>query len=88
MLLSQAVERASKGLLEQENTRLGYFYCSYNNSASQQLRNILGSWLVQISDNKSALTDQYKSFLADSTEVTSVQIEESIALNTMRSATA
>lgn len=79
ILMSQAVEQARKHISKDLTTRLGYFYCSYSSSASLKLRNILGSWLVQISNNDSILAEQYKPCLNDFTEVKTEQIEQSIA---------
>lgn len=78
-IMSQAVEHARTLVSSDSSVKLGYFYSSFSNSASLELRSILGSWLVQIMSDEAVLLDRYKPYLADFTEVRCEHIEQSIA---------
>ena len=78
-ILSQAVEHARVLTASSPSIKIGYFYCSYSTSASLELRNMLGSWLVQITSDEPSVLNEYEPYLADFTEVKPAQIERSIA---------
>ncbi|GIZ48237.1 hypothetical protein CKM354_001130500 [Cercospora kikuchii] len=39
--------------------KLCYFYCMFNDEASQDMRNVLGSWLVQVASHKPSILDPF-----------------------------
>ncbi|KAI5360405.1 Putative P-loop containing nucleoside triphosphate hydrolase [Septoria linicola] len=42
-----------------DGPRLAYFYCTFNDNASQKVGNILGSWLVQLAATMPSILDQF-----------------------------
>ncbi len=77
-ILSQAIERARRYVTERAVTKIGYSYCMYNDDASQRLRNILGTWVVQVVKAKH-LVERYKTHLAECKEVPTKELENCLA---------
>lgn len=61
-LVSQAIEKCRKHAEADRSMHVAYFYCSYNNTASQETRNISGSLVAQLSLNQPELLSRFKSF--------------------------
>ncbi|KAM3413960.1 hypothetical protein BST61_g10628 [Cercospora zeina] len=55
-IISKAIEHLNSTLTR---GKLGYFYCKFNDEASQSVRNVLGSWLAQIASHKPSIIDRY-----------------------------
>ena len=54
-LISQAIEKTKEYAEANPGLRIGYFYCSYNDIESQEVRNVLGSWMVQVAAGQTSL---------------------------------
>ncbi|PPJ51362.1 hypothetical protein CBER1_10061 [Cercospora berteroae] len=55
-VISKAVEHVRT---KPKRTKLCYFYCMFNDEASRDVRNILGSWLVQLAAHKPSILDPF-----------------------------
>ncbi|KAF2213484.1 hypothetical protein CERZMDRAFT_105686 [Cercospora zeae-maydis SCOH1-5] len=55
-IISKAIEHLKSTLTRE---KLGYFYCKFNDGASQSVRNVLGSWLAQIVSHKPFMIDRF-----------------------------
>ena len=61
VMMSSAVEQVNELASQDASIGLAYFYCAYNNAASQEPANILGSILVSLSRSKPELLLGFKS---------------------------
>lgn len=75
--MSQAIEKLRELSIRDPNIKLGYHYCTHNNIASQELRHILGSWLVQVAGDDSSVLGKYKQHLGG--EVPVLEMEGSLS---------
>lgn len=77
-LLSRGVEWAKSYATDHPKIHVAYFYCSYNHIASQEVRNVLGSWVAQIAATYPQILDSFDQNASGSKTISSSQLEESI----------
>lgn len=67
-LLSQAIEEAKARAGGIEGVSVAFFYCSYNETSSQETRNVLGSWLWQIANQQKLSLAKFERFSKNDNE--------------------
>jgi hypothetical protein len=78
-IMSRAISNALRDYGSSSDWRVGYVYCSFNNAASQTVRNILGSWLVQITDDTPSDLTRFERYLGGFIDIPTLEIETAIS---------
>ncbi len=78
ILMSRAIEKLKMYAENQSHIRMAYFYCAYNDRASRQTRNILGSWVAQITTDKRGVLDRFRNHANRVEDISIDQLEEVI----------
>lgn len=74
-LMSRAVEYLKTC---HESTLSAFFYCTYNNAATQEVRNIFGSWIAQLSPEDASILEPFKAYISGENEIPQEVFENAI----------
>lgn len=77
-LISQAIERCKQHTFTDYSTHVAYFYCSYSDTASQEVRNISGSWINQITAEQNSFLTRFKPLMKEGPEILSAAVERAL----------
>ncbi|KAK4969810.1 hypothetical protein LTR66_011675 [Elasticomyces elasticus] len=79
-LFSRIVEEAKSLVKKSDDVGLAYFYCAFNDDASQDLSTILGSLVAQLSENMPEILDKLKEYSDKQEDFPIGVLEETIAI--------
>ncbi|EGP89078.1 uncharacterized protein MYCGRDRAFT_108872 [Zymoseptoria tritici IPO323] len=74
-ILSRVVEHVKT---QSSGPKVAYFYCSFNDAASHEVRNIVGSWLVQLATTDPGILDQFQDAEAKRERIPIASLEDAL----------
>lgn len=77
-LFSHAVEKAKAVCEKSVDLCVAYHYCAYNNSMSQEARNVLGSWVVQAAKVNPNIVLPFKKTYEEGREAQTDDLEQAL----------
>ncbi|WPB06756.1 uncharacterized protein RHO25_011416 [Cercospora beticola] len=74
-VISKAIEYITVTV---KTVKLGYFYCRFNDEATQNVRNILGSWIAQIAAYRPSVLDRFSEAVSSKERLSTAWWEDAL----------